>query len=335
MLTPVINKIAVFLIICTVSIIYKDVNPKEHKKNNPAIQVPALRIDYDYYLKSHSFAGEKMPLNNYENRKKYKQALSLYTRNIKSLRKLKSKAEYWLPVFEKIISNHNLPDDFKYIPLIESNLRQVKSDKGAAGFWQIIQPTGTELGLEINKYIDERYDPVKSAHAACRFFKKSYSILGNWTDVAVSYNMGISGLYKQLHQQEGKWFYDLTFQDKEISTYIFRLMAIKEIFENPETYNLESLKDRKMHYKIVKIDSSIHNLNKFLIEHKVSYKTFREYNGWIKTNRFILDSLAQDQYFIKMPYQDYRFDYKLATHKKEETDTTSRPVNQPKRNIEI
>src|SRR5687768_4739131 len=127
---------------------------------------PAVSLDVPENL---SFAGEPVPLeipDVYERLDKELQINTYFHSNTLFLIK---RANRWLPQIEKILKANNVPDDFKYLPLIESNLLNDVSPKNAVGYWQILKAAGKENGLEITDEVDERYDPLKATEAACRY----------------------------------------------------------------------------------------------------------------------------------------------------------------------
>ena len=145
------------------------------------------------------------------------------------------RANKFFPIIEPILEKNNIPNDFKYLSIIESGLENVVSPAGAAGFWQFMKGTAKERGMEINSEIDERYNLEKATEAACDYLQDAYDRFGSWTMAAASYNMGMNGLQRRLTEQNSNNYYDL-FLNNETSRYIFRLLAIKEIFENKTKY---------------------------------------------------------------------------------------------------
>ncbi len=197
------------------------------------------------------------------------------------------RANRWLPQMQEILRKHEIPDDFKYLPLIESNLMNVVSPKDAVGFWQILDSSGSELGLEINKFVDERYDPLKATEAACKYLRKAYEKFGDWALVAASYNRGMSGLQRALENQKVNSYYDLYLND-ETSRYVFRIIAIKEIVENPKKYGFRInpahlYKDEPLRY--VEVDRDIDDLVDFAKANGANYKLLKLHNPWLRDER--------------------------------------------------
>jgi len=193
------------------------------------------------------------------------------------------RASRWFPIIEPILKENGIPDDFKYLALIESGLENVQSYAGAVGFWQILKSTGREYGLIINRDVDERYHPIKSTEAACKYFKRAFNKFGNWTLVAASYNRGMRGMQNALDHQKVDNYYDLMLND-ETSRYVFRILAIKQIFETPEDYGLDISKEHLYQPYQYRFDTLRNSTDwvEYANEQKVTYKTLRIYNAWIQ-----------------------------------------------------
>ena len=131
------------------------------------------------------------------------------------------RANKYFSIIEPILEEYNVPEDFKYLALIESGFLNVKSPAGAAGFWQILSSTGREYGLEVNSYVDERYNIEKSTVVACKYLSKSKERLGSWTLAAAAYNKGTSGIERRLKEQNVSNYYDLLLNE-ETSRYVFK-----------------------------------------------------------------------------------------------------------------
>ncbi len=231
-----------------------------------------------------TFAGEHVPIHNFDVRERFDRELLVNTYWQSQTIQFFKRANRWFPVIEPILAEEGIPDDFKYLALIESGLMNVVSPAGAAGFWQILQTTGRELGLEINNEIDERYHVEKATRAASKFLKDAYSTYQSWTSAAASYNMGRAGLNRQINQQLMSSYYDL-WLNEETSRYVFRILAIKTIFENPMAYGYVIRPDDLYHpvdHYVVKVDTTITDLVKFAHLHQVTYKEIRLLNPWLR-----------------------------------------------------
>ncbi len=233
---------------------------------------------------SMDFAGELVPLNIPDVKERLDRELHINTYWHSSTIYLLKRGNQWLPRIEKILQKNGIPDDFKYLTAIEGGFKNDVSPKNAVGFWQIVKDAGKENGLEISKDVDERYDPIKSTEAACKYLNKAYKKFGNWTNVAASYNRGMSGLERALDNQEVDSYYDLMLNE-ETSRYVFRLLAIKEIFENPEKYGFDISKEHlyeEEKIKHVEVTSDIKDLVQFAKDQGINYKLLKRHNPWLR-----------------------------------------------------
>ena len=234
-----------------------------------------------------SFAGEPVPLNIPDVYERLDKELQINTYFHSNTIFLMKRANRWLPQIQEILEANGVPDDFKYLPLIESNLLNDISPKNAVGYWQILKDAGKENGLEITEEVDERYDPLKATEAACRYLKRSYSKFGNWTLVAASYNRGMGGIERAMENQKVDSYYDL-YLNEETSRYVFRIIAIKEIVENPLKYGFRInpkhlYKEEPLRY--VEVDETIKDLVTFAKQHNTNYKMIKRHNPWLREER--------------------------------------------------
>lgn len=214
------------------------------------------------------------------------------------------KANRWFPVIEPILKENGIPDDFKYLALIESGLRNVVSPAGAAGYWQFMKATGKEYGLVINGEVDERYHLEKATKAACQYLKSSYELYGDWALVAASYNAGKGKISKELIRQKADSYYDLLLVE-ETGRYVFRILAIKQIFENPKKYGFNIRKSdlyATMEYKTVMVDSAVTSFADFAKENNISYKILKHFNPWLR--EAYLKNTTRTAYEVKLPIND-------------------------------
>lgn len=234
-----------------------------------------------------NFAGEPVPLHIPDVRERLDKELQINSYLHSNTIFLVKRANRWFPEMEKILKQYGIPEDFIYLPLIESNLMNVTSPKDAVGFWQILETSGREFGLEVTKEVDQRYDPIKSTEAACRYLKKAHGKFGNWTLVAASYNRGMNGVDKALDNQQVASYYDL-YLNEETSRYVFRILAIKEIMKNPTRYGFKI--DPRLTYErdaveYVTVDETINDLISFSKKHGINYKLLKYYNPWLRDDR--------------------------------------------------
>lgn len=231
-----------------------------------------------------SFAGERVPLEIMDVKERLDKELLVNTYwQSQGLLFFKRANKYFSDI-ERILKEKGVPDDFKYLALIESGLVNVTSPAGAKGFWQLMPKTAKEHGLEVNENIDERYDYIKSTEVACDYLLKAKKKFGSWTSAAAAYNMGIRGVSRELERQKVNSYYDLLLND-ETSRYLFRVIAIKSIFENPKEYGFH-FREKDLYsmpeLKQIKVDSTINNLADFAIYHGINYKELKLYNPWLR-----------------------------------------------------
>jgi hypothetical protein len=246
--------------------------------------MPAITFDIPDSL---SFAGEAVPMNLTDVRERIDKELHINTYWHNNTIFLMKRASRWLPQIQEILRKHNIPDDFKYLPLIESGLMNDISPKDAVGFWQILKSSGKENGLEITKEVDERYDPLKATEAACKYLKKAHSKFGNWTVVAASYNRGMGGMERALENQRVTSYYDLFLND-ETSRYVFRIIACKEIIEHPLKYGFKVnpkhlYQPEKVEY--VEVRETIKDLIDFAKKNGTNYKLLKRHNPWLRDEK--------------------------------------------------
>lgn len=248
-----------------------------------------------------NFAEEKVPIKDFTVREAIEKELIINTYWQSQSLLLHKRANRWFPIIEPILRENNIPDDFKYIALIESQLTNVISPQGATGFWQIIEPTARQYGLEITEEVDERYDVVKSTQAACKYFKESYRQFNNWTLVAASYNRGMGGMQNAMNKQKVNNYYDLLLTE-ETARYVYRLLSMKEIISRPKVYGY-ILRKKDLYppvaTKKIKIDSTINDLASFAISQKINYKILKTFNPWLLQNS--LTNPNGKKYIIEVP----------------------------------
>lgn len=265
--------------------------------------VPEYQMRHQVFLKripeELNFAGEMVELNSPESYKKFERELKLNTSNNSSTRLLLKNVRIWLPQIANILKANNIPEDFKYVAVAESNLTNAVSNKGAAGFWQLTEATALELGLEVNDEVDERYHPVKSTKAACVYFKKAYKKFGNWTAAAASYNRGINGLERAFKNQNVNSYYELALND-ETSRYIFRITAIKDLIINPRKYGLIIKRHRPYNTRKIKVKENIADLTEFAKSYNSDIETLKEYNPWLLKNTLTIKD-PKRSYLIFLP----------------------------------
>ena len=259
----------------------------------------------NYFPAEIDFAGEKTPLNVSDVKERFDREL-LVNANLDATTKIIIKrANRAFPVIEPILKRNGVPDDFKYLAVIESGLVNVVSPAGARGVWQFMPDTGKERGLEVNDVVDERYHLEKSTEAACRYLNDAYKKFGSWTLAAASYNGGVGGVNKQITFQGVTNYYDLLLTD-ETARYVFRILALKEIMKHPEQYNF-AMPQQELYqilpFKTVEVTSSIPDLAVFAKEQGINYKILKIHNPWLRDRK--LDVAAGKKYTLEIPTSGY------------------------------
>lgn len=284
------------IIIAAQSIPEKDLNLTLENDPVNKYNVYALQVPDDL-----NFAGEPIPLENPDIYERMDRELLVNTYWQSNALLMFKRAEKYFPVIEPILKEHGVPDDFKYLAVIESGLTNAVSPAGARGFWQIMPATGREFGLEINDNVDERYHLEKSTHVACEYLKQSKDKLGSWTLAAAAYNAGNAGISKQLNIQKVSNYYDLLLGE-ETGRYIFRIIALKEIINNPTTYgfNFKS-EDLYKHIptKKVEVDTAVSDFADFASKFNINYKILKLHNPWLREPH--LNNKSRKKYAIEIP----------------------------------
>ena len=252
------------------------------------------------------FAGERVPLENFDVLESLDQELLINTYWQSHTMLLIKRANRYFPVIENILREHGIPTDFKYLPVAESDLMNLVSPANAVGFWQIRKATAVEMGLEVNDEVDERYHLEKSTEAACDFLRQSYNLYGSWTMAAASYNVGRRGLNEQIERQNQDYYYDLLL-NLETGRYVYRLLALKVIMENPELYGF-IIDSTELYPPIpthtVEVDTPVDDFAEFARAHSINYKVLKIFNPWLRDNR--LSNPRRKTYYIAIPEKGYR-----------------------------
>ena len=251
--------------------------------------------------KTYSFAGEDLPRDDFDAIERLDRELSVNSYwHSSTLLNIKNANRYF-PVIEPILKKYGVPEDFKYLAVIESNLRNVTSPAGAKGIWQFVKNTGSHYGLEINSQVDERYHLEKATEAACRYLSDYHEQFNSWTLAAAAYNMGGPRLKKNMESQKAGSYYDLNLND-ETSRYVLRIIAVKEILSSPEAFGFyvdEEELYEPLEYRTVKVDGSVSNWGEFAQEHGISYRLLKVYNPWLISES--LTNSSGKEYTIKLP----------------------------------
>ncbi len=253
-----------------------------------------------------SFAGEPMPLQNFDTRESLDRELNATAyRHGSTLLTIKRAGRYF-PEIEEILAEYGIPDDFKYLACAESDLGNVISPAGATGIWQIMERTGREYGMTVNREIDERYDLAASTRMACSYLRKAYERYGSWTMAAASYNSGMSGLSEQADIQKESSYYDLLLNE-ETARYIFRVVALKLVMADPAKYGFnldEGDLYRPVPFFEVKVNAPVESWEQFAKQYETNYKILKFLNPWLR--RPFLTNSERREYTIRVPVKDAR-----------------------------
>lgn len=249
------------------------------------------------------FAGQVIKLDRADLRERMDRELIAFTYTHSTSTLMIKRANKYFPQIEPILERMGVPDDLKYLMVIESNLDpQAQSGAGAAGLWQFTQATGRAYGLEVNANIDERYNTVKATEAACRFLKEAYSKYGNWMTVAASYNGGQQGMDRRIEAQHQTDALNMWLVD-ETSRYMFRLLAVKMMFENPSLFGFKFKAEDLYPYipikEQVKVTDPIDDLVAFAEKHKISYADLKRANLWLRESK--LNNKSHRTYYVDIP----------------------------------
>ncbi len=232
------------------------------------------------------FAGKKIDLDKINMWERLDRELTAMTYTHGNTLLSIKRANRYFPVIAPVLKKNGVPDDMIYLAVIESTLNpRALSPAKAGGLWQFMPSTAKEYGLEVNEYVDERYDPVKATEAAARYLKNAYSRYGKWESVAASYNGGMARISNELDTQQAQSAYDLYLAD-ETMRYMFRLLAMKLIMENPSKYGFRLSADQlyqPMEYKVVEVNGPVDDWAVWAKDHGIDYLTLRENNPWIRS----------------------------------------------------
>jgi membrane-bound lytic murein transglycosylase D len=256
-------------------------------------------IDLD---RSFTLGGDAVPMHNDDAKQRLDRELMLNAyQHANMLLNIKRSGTYF-PDVERILAENGIPDDFKYLAVAESALGNVAvSSAGAKGLWQFMEGTGREYGLEINGAVDERLHFEKSTRAACKMLRNLHNKFGSWTMAAAAYNMGAGGLSRDMGNQSQGNYWD-THLNQETGRYVFRIIAIKDIMENPEAYGFFVKPEDKYPSLItgrVEVVESVPDLIAFALARGTTFRQIKVYNPWILGSS--LPARGGKSYEIVMP----------------------------------
>lgn len=230
-----------------------------------------------------TFAGETVPLQRLDVQEALRKELIVNSYLHSHTIQILQTAPRIFQLIEPILKKNGIPEDFKYLAVIESRLDpQAQSPAGAVGVWQFLKATGKENGLEINNEVDERYHIEKSTEAAAAYLKKAYEKFGSWTLAAASYNAGTTMISKQMDLQKEKNYYNLLLGE-ETERYVFRILALKQIMNHPELYNfkINTVYTFEKTEK-VEVKGPVKSWTDFAQKQGITYKTLKRFNPWLR-----------------------------------------------------
>ncbi len=294
----IVSTVAALFLISSVFFI----NGKNAVNQPPGEDFPqGYRIISPEMPESMEFAGERIPIENFEVKERMEREFIVNTYfHSYTILAIKRSAR-WFPVIEPILKKNGVPDDFKYLCVAESNMENVISPAGATGFWQFLKPTAQKFGLEVNDQIDERYNVEKSTEAACKYLLDAYNRFGSWITAAAAYNMGTVGADNQMDRQKADNYFNLVL-GVETSRYIGRMVSLKYIMKNPEKYGFdlkEYEKYKPLEYYNITLDGSVNNFSDFASSYGINYKILKYYNPWLRDTT--LTNSNKKSYLIKIP----------------------------------
>ncbi len=254
-----------------------------------------------------TFAGEKVPLEYFDVYESLDRELLVNSYFHSQTLRFMKLAPRFFSIIEPILEADSIPEDFKYLALAESGFNpKAVSPAGAVGFWQFMKGTARDYGLEVSGEVDERYHIEKSTHAACAYLHESYKKYGSWTLVAATYNAGRSFVGRQLERQQETEYYDLLLGE-ETGRYVFRILALKLVMENPQKYGFDVQEDEQYsvwNTKTVSISGPVANFADFAQEHQTNYKILKMLNPWLRES--YLTNKSGKTYGIKLPAEGFR-----------------------------
>lgn len=252
------------------------------------------------------FAGEELVLDRYDLHERYDREINSFTYLHSTTLLLIKKANRYFPIIEPILKENGIPEDFKYLAVIESSLdHRAVSPAGAAGLWQFMPKTGPGYGLEVSAEVDERYSVEKSTEAACKYLKQAYAKYGSWASVALSYNAGQGRISGELEKQQAEDSLDLWLVS-ETTRYYFRMLAIKRLFENPAKYGfILTEKDlyKPIEFTKEEVTQSIPDLATFAKDKGITYAQLKDFNSWLRDRKLTISAKSRSSYTILIPTQ--------------------------------
>lgn len=303
------------ILVSAIVLLLSNNSVQKSEENRPQTMAMTASIDVPDAM---TFAGEKITFDRYDRRERMDRELNSFTYFHSTTLLLIKRANRLFPVIEPILKQQGLPDDLKYLAVIESSLDpRAVSPARAAGLWQFMDSTAKMNGLEVTPEVDERYHVQKSTEAACRYLKNSYTRYGSWSAAALSYNGGQARITNELRNQSAGDALDLWLVE-ETSRYYYRMLAVKLVFENPQQYGFIIQSDqlyKPMDFKTVTVSSEIADLAAFARQNNVTYAQLKDFNSWLRDRK--LTNKQGKTYTLLIPTREslyYRKGEKIKVH---------------------
>ena len=285
------------------------------QSNEEQDTLPQEALDRDYLSFDHidhithditlpeqlDFCGEEVPLDLFYVRERLERELLVNSYLHSGTLLLLKRSSRWFPVLEPIMERNGLPDDFKYLCVIESALTNAVSPSKAVGFWQFLEGTGKEYNLEINKEVDMRYNQELETVAACKYLKESHRKFGSWILAAAAFNCGNGRITRTMEEQRVTSYFDMLLPN-ETERYVYRILALKLITEDPAKYGYHISDEgwyQPLEYKTVTVTESIPDLVEFAINQGTNLKMLKYYNPWLRSTSLTISE--GNSYKIKIP----------------------------------
>ncbi|RMG61184.1 MAG: lytic transglycosylase domain-containing protein [Bacteroidetes bacterium] len=273
-----------------------------------------------------TFCGARVPLEREDVRLRLEKELEHLLRYPAGIQLTLRRANRYQDQFVQILRSQDIPEDFFYLAIAESNLANQSSPVGAQGFWQFMAPTARQYGLEVSETVDERFHPEKATWAATAYLKDAYEQFGDWALVAASYNMGGSGLSRAMDRQQVEDYFELDL-NAETSRYLYRILAYKCLFENPNRYGVTIQRARlyqPIPYSVQLVKKNIPDLASFAASQGVTYETLKTLNPWLTGRSLIAD--PGKTYEIRFPLVQDLSATELLVDRPAQPETDSLPA---------
>lgn len=289
-----------FLSLFTLSFILSCQNQEAQTAENDTVQIEEKNQEYPKLPAEMSLFGETILLDDFDIRERLDKEIIVNTYYHSSTIQILKKANRYFPMIEQILKEEGIPNDMKYLCVIESALNQATSPSGAKGFWQFMPAAGAENGLKINKEVDERFHAEKSTRAACGYLKTAKRNFSDWILASASYNCGIGGLKKVMKAQQAENFFEI-YMNRETTRYVFRIMALKLLMENPTDYGFDPDKlelYEPIEKRSIQVSESIADLSIWARKNGSNLRMLKVLNPWLISNKL---TVTGSTYTIELP----------------------------------